>query len=193
VGSLKPLASSTSTTKLAIPLNTPAGSYYICAKADPAGLVAESDENNNSQCSSIIVAVPASDLIFNALSSTAPAITPGGALSVSSNIRNEGGFPAGGFLIAFHLSKNLVYGDGDDVVITTTRSVKSLAAGGSSTAKTTLAIPFDIPSASYYICALADSGSTVSESDETNNTQCSVNPIPTQGFWGSMTWGFGIW
>ena len=81
VGSLKAGVVGTATTKLAIPLNTPAGSYYICAKADPLDAVAELDEDNNTQCSPGPVAVPASDLVLSAVSTTAPAIAPGGTLS----------------------------------------------------------------------------------------------------------------
>jgi subtilase family serine protease len=193
VNSLKAGVDSAATTKLTIPLNTPAGSYYICAKADPVDSVLELDENNNTQCSAGPVSVPASDLILTAVSTTAPAITPGETLSVSSTARNQGGFLAGSFLIAFHLSTNTTYGDGDDIVITATRNVKSLGAGANSTGKTKLTIPIDIPSASYYICAMADSEDAAPESDETNNARCSGQPIPTKGFWGSMSWGFGIW
>jgi subtilase family serine protease len=192
IGSLAAGASSTATTKLNIPLTTPAGSYYICAKADASGAVTELDENNT-RCSPGPITVTAPDLVMTAVSTTAVVIFPGKTLSVSSTAKNQGAFPAGSFLIAFHLSANGIFGDGDDVVIAATRKINSLAVGGSSTASTTLTIPFDIPPGPYYICAMADSAGALSEADETNNTRCSVKQTPTAGFWGNMTWGFGIW
>lgn len=38
-----------------IPSNTPPGRYFICAKVDPGGRVAESNEHNNHRCRRVIV------------------------------------------------------------------------------------------------------------------------------------------
>ena len=177
VNSLAVGARSTATTKLSIPLDTPAGSYFVCAKTDSANAVLELDETNNTQCSSTQVTVPASDLLLTAVSTTTTAIAPGKTLSASSTAKNQGGFPAGSSLIAFHLSTNTTYGDGDDVVITATRAVNSLAAAAISTATSTLTIPPSTPVGTYHLCAIADSGDAVSESNEANNTFCTTGTI----------------
>jgi subtilase family serine protease len=51
VGSLAGGASNQGTANLGIPDKTVPGNYYVCAKADSAGSIAELDENNNAVCS----------------------------------------------------------------------------------------------------------------------------------------------
>jgi Divergent InlB B-repeat domain/CARDB len=50
--------SSTGTTSLTIPGATPSGNYYVCTLADSLNQVAETNEGNNTLCSSAIVTVP---------------------------------------------------------------------------------------------------------------------------------------
>ena len=57
VGSLAGGASNQGTASLGIPDSTAPGNYYVCAKADSAGSIAELDENNNSICSATTVRV----------------------------------------------------------------------------------------------------------------------------------------
>jgi subtilase family serine protease len=117
---------------------------------------------------------------MTAMSTTTTLIAPSKGLSLSSTVKNQGLFPAGIFTIAFHLSTDTTYGNGDDIAFTTARSLTSLAAGASSTASTTLTIPAGTPFGSYYICAMADSGDTVDEgspADEANNTFCTVGTM----------------
>jgi subtilase family serine protease len=164
-------------TSLLIPATTPAGNYYVCAKADSGGTVGEIDETNNSLCSTLQVTVPQSDLIVSAVSTTATLVNTGSTVSVSNSVKNQGGSSAGSSVVAFHLSTNTVYGDGDDVVITTTRAITSVAVGATSTATAPVVIPASTPLGTYYLCAMADSGNTVSESIETNNTLCTSSTI----------------
>jgi YVTN family beta-propeller protein len=170
-------ATSTASTTLTIPNTTPPGTYYVCAKADSAGAVAELDETNNTLCSGATVIVPQSDLIVSVASTTATILAPGGSLTLSNTVQNTGGFPAGSFTVAFHLSSNTTFGDGDDVAFTTTRSVTSLASGATNTATTGLTIPAAAPLGTYYICVMADSASTVGESNETNNSLCTSTTV----------------
>jgi subtilase family serine protease len=177
VASLAAGASNTATTNLTIPSATPANTYYVCAMADSVNTVVETAEANNTLCSSWTVTVPPPDLIISALSTPTTAVAPGDTFSLSNTVMNQGGIQAGSFTMAFHLSTNTTYGDGDDVVITTTRSVSSLAAGASNAATTNLTIPSATPANTYYVCAMADSGVTVTEGDETNNTLCTATTI----------------
>jgi len=117
------------------------------------------------------------DLTMTAVTPNAPTAQQGGTLSVTNTVSNQGGGAAGVFRIAYHLSTNGIYGDGDDVALSTIRAVTSLGAGASNTATTNLSIPSSAPGGTYHVCALADSLSQVTESDETNNTLCSAGTI----------------
>ena len=170
-------ASNTATTSLTIPSTTKAGNYYVCTKADSSSAITESIENNNTLCSSTQVTVPKPDLIMTALSTTTTAIKPGSSLSLSNTVKNQGGTSTGSFAIAFHLSVDAVYGGTNDIAFSTTRSVSSLGVGTSSSASTSVTVPSTTPLGSYYICSKADTGGTVSESNETNNTRCTTSTI----------------
>ncbi|HET6464730.1 MAG TPA: CARDB domain-containing protein, partial [Nitrospiria bacterium] len=172
VASLAVNASSAVVSTLAIPLSTPAGAYFVCAKADTADTAVELDETNNSLCSAGTVNVASPDLLLTAGSTTTRTIAQGKTLSVSTTVKNQGGFPAGSFTIAFALSPTASYTDPGALVSTTTRTVTSLAGGASSTATTKLTIPLSTPVGTYFLCGLADSTHTVIESDETNNSGC---------------------
>jgi subtilase family serine protease len=50
-------ATSSATNAVRIPAGTSAGDYYICANADDGNSVAESDEGNNSQCTTTTITV----------------------------------------------------------------------------------------------------------------------------------------
>jgi subtilase family serine protease len=178
VSSLAAGASSTANTVPTIPTTTPFGAYYICALADSGNTVNEGpNEGNNSRCTSTTVQVSDPDLILTAVTTTATTVNKGASFSVSSTVQNQGPLAAGAFRIAFHLSPNTIYGDGDDVVINAVRSVTSLAAGASSTGSTSITLPGTTPSGTYYVCTLADSLNQVTELDETNNTRCSPTQI----------------
>src|SRR3990172_8767735 len=108
-------------------------------------------------------------------------VNAGATLSVTNTVKNQGGISAGSFTIAFRLSKNTTYGDSDDVSTSTTRSVSSLGVGASSSASTSLTVSSTTPVGNYYVCAKADSGSTVSEgTNEGNNTRCTAAMINVQ-------------
>jgi len=178
VSSLAAGASSTANTVPTIPTTTPFGAYYLCALADSGNTVDEgANENNNSRCTTTTVQVSDPDLLLTAVSTTATTVLKGKTFSVSTTVQNQGPLAAGAFRIAFRLSPNTTYGDGDDVVINTVRSVTSLAAGASSTGATTLTVPGTTPSGTYYVCSLADSLGQVTELDEGNNTFCSGTQI----------------
>ena len=177
VTSLGAGASNTSTTSLSIPLAAPGGTYYLCAMADSVNQVTESNESNNTLCGASTVRVPLPDLIISALSMPATTAGAGAALLVSNSILNQGGSKAGAFVVVFHLSTNGVYGDGDDIVLTTTRTVGSLGIGATTSVTNGMRIPDTTQAGDYYICAKADEGGSVAESDEGNNTACTATRV----------------
>ncbi len=161
--------SSTAATSLTIPPGTATGVYYIIAKADARGLVSETNEANNTRSASIRIGP---DLVVSSLS--APSFAGAGAeVIVTDTTENSGGGSAPSSRTAFYLSTDGLL-DGSDIKLKG-RAVPALAAGGSSTAATSLMIPSGITTGVYYIIAKADGPDLVSETNETNNTR--IAPI----------------
>src|SRR4029078_740748 len=98
--------------------------------------------------------------------------TAGTVVALSNTIPNLGGITAGSSVVAFHLSANAIYGDGDDITSATTRTITSLAGLTSSATTTSVGVPATTPAGTYYVCARTDANGTVVESDELNNTRC---------------------
>ena len=160
-------ASSAASTPLTLPANTPSGAYYVIAVADYTNTVVESSETNNSRASTTQIKVGA-DLTISALS--APSIAgAGGTIAVSDTTSNAGSVDAGPTVTGFYLSANAAL-DSTDILIGS-RSVPALAPGASSSASTSVSIPANLPTGTYYIVANADNGSQIVESVETNNTK----------------------
>jgi CARDB len=123
----------------------------------------------------LIAMASQSDLIMTNVTPNASTVNQGGTLLVTDTVVNQGPVSSGSFRIAYHLSTDTIYGNGDDVTIRTIRIVTRLfAAGATSTATTSLAIPRAMPGGAYYLCAMADSLNQVTESNETNNALCST-------------------
>ena len=173
-------ASSTATNTLTVPSSTPPGFYYVCAMADSGNTVAEGNENNNANCTATPVQVTRADLEMTAVTPNAATVNRRSTLSVGNTVQNQGLIASTAFRIGFRLSVNNIYGDSDDVVISTIRSVTLLAAGASSSATTSLSIPSTVPVGTYYVCAMADSLNAVVETDEGNNTFCSGATVTVQ-------------
>jgi len=170
-------ATSTATTTVTFPNTTPPGNYYVCVMADSTGVLTESEETNNSLCSTGTVTVPQADLIMSAVSTTTTSVSPGSSISLANTAKNQGLFPAGSFTVGYDLSPTADYNDPGAIAITTTRTVSSLAVGSSSGATTNVGTPVSTPLGTYYVCAKADISNTVSESDETNNTRCTTTTV----------------
>jgi hypothetical protein len=109
------------------------------------------------------------DLVLTALSTTATVVTPGMTVPILVTIKNQGISPAGTSVISYHLSRDAVYGGGDDIALSAVTSVNSLKASLSKTFTPALRIPAETPVGSYYLCAEVDSAKTILEEDETNN------------------------
>jgi subtilase family serine protease len=160
---LAPGASSVATTALTIPAATAVGSYWIIAQADAAGTVAETLETNNTTARSIQIGP---DLLVSSL--TAPATAASGAtIAVTDTTKNQGGGAAGATTTAFYLSTNPTVDAADTPL--GSRSVPALGAGAVSTATTSLPLPGDLATGTYYVLARADAGAAVVETQEGNN------------------------
>jgi subtilisin family serine protease len=159
-----------------IPANVSAGNYYILTCADDTNLVSESDETNNCGASTILqIALP--DLLESAVSFGNVST---GTFQVTDTVTVSGivGVPAS--VTQFYLSSNTIKNTKAQL-LTGSRAVPALAAGGSSTGTTTVSVPQGVAVGSYYVLACADDTNLVIESNENNNcaasgTQIQVGP-----------------
>ncbi|MBI3618316.1 MAG: hypothetical protein HY210_08935 [Candidatus Omnitrophica bacterium] len=169
VASLAVGASSAATTgNLTVPVTTPLGDYFLCARADDNATVLEQDENNNTRCTATTVKVAPADLIMTAISGPANGLT-GATISVTDTVRNQGqGSITASFIVGYYLSP--------DAVITTAdtriglRSVTGLAANASKSGTVNVTIPSTLAPGTYYVGAIADYTNVRLEQDENNNS-----------------------
>ncbi len=117
------------------------------------------------------------DLVLTQMSTSVSSVARGGTIAVTNSVKNQGNASAGASSVGFRLSPNSVYGDSDDISITTTRSVTSLGAGLSNTATTNVIIPSTATPGVYYICGISDRANAIVETFENNNSQCTNTMI----------------
>ena len=165
VGGLAAGEVSVGNTTLTIPIDTPAGAYYLFAKADGANAVLETHEGNNTDILSVKVGP---DLIVAISSAIAP-VSAGSTAVVTESVTNKGGANAAPSIVRYYLSTNTTL-DAADVPLAETRSVGLLSPNASSGGVTQVTIPAGTAPGTYYMVAQADSGGSVAESIETNNT-----------------------
>jgi subtilase family serine protease/subtilisin family serine protease len=159
---------------LTVPSTVPVGNYYVLAKADHLGAVAEFSEANNLRASGTVQIGP--DLIVSAL--TAPStVVRGVAFAVTDSTRNDGGGATGVTTTSYYLSTNSTL-DASDVLLGS-RTVNPLAPGGLEAGGASVAVPLTQATGSYYLIAKADGPNTTAEASETNNIRTrsiKVNP-----------------
>jgi subtilase family serine protease len=156
--------SSSGTTSTTIPASTADGAYFLIAKADAPGVVAESNETNNTRTITIRIGP---DLAVTA--ATAPArVAAGSSIDVTETTQNIGTGNAGASATGFYLSTNTLL-DASDVRFGT-RTVPALAPGASSARTTTVTLPA-VSAGTWYLLVNADDDRTITETLETNNTR----------------------
>jgi subtilase family serine protease len=167
-----PLAAGVShatTTSLTLPQDTTTGSYFVIAQSDAAGAVLETSETNNNRSSGSLRVGP--DLIVSALSAPGTA-GAGKTFTVTETTKNSGAGDAGGSTTRFYLSTNSSLDAGDEPL--GSRTVPPLAAGATDAATTTLTVPADTTTGTYYVIGQADTANDVAETAETNNYRAST-------------------
>ncbi|EHR68926.1 CARDB domain-containing protein,subtilase family protease [Burkholderiales bacterium JOSHI_001] len=170
-------ASRNLTVSAGIPLDVPAGTYYIGAIADPDNLVGESNDANNVRASTTKVVVSYSvDLVMTAVAGPASAVT-GQNVSFTGTLKNQGVAAAGEVVVGFYLSAGSGISPSDRLIAST--KVASLAGGASVAVSATAALRTDLPAGSYYIGAIADPANLVAESNNANNARVATGLIST--------------
>ena len=164
VPALDPSVTNAATTTLMVPASTPAGAYYLIAKADADDAVPETSETNNSIARSILIG---GDLVVTSF--TVPSKAGAGAtIVVSDTTTNQGGGGAPATSTRFYLSTNATLEAGD-TQLPGGHAVPALAAGAADSSATSLTVPA-LTAGTYYLIAKADDDNAVVESRETNNT-----------------------
>ncbi len=109
------------------------------------------------------------DLYIGSIALTPAVGPPGGEIKVTFSIHNGGTVDAGPFNVAIYFSSDATLDSKDSLLQTLT--VKGLASGRSTTMNSIVSIPSNASvNTVAYIHVKADSGSSVSELNETNNT-----------------------
>lgn len=152
---------------LYIPATVPFGNYYLLAAADNTFQVKESNEGNNVAHVALSVEPSSVDLSVVVSGIDSLAISAGTYLSPSLTETNSGTSNADYHYIAYYLSTDPVF-DSTDVSL-----ASNYVWGTPANTSYYYSFGFTIPSVSegdYYLIAVTDYPSFVTESDESNNT-----------------------
>ena len=168
VPALDPNAAHTASTAVPVPASTPTGTYYLFARADAGGGIAEGNEANNT--AAVIMRV-GPDLMVTALSAPSTAVS-GTAITVTDTVTNQGGGAAAASATTFYLSTNASFDTSDTLLAA--RPVGPLDTGGTASGATAMTLPAGLPAASFYLIAVADGEGQVTETIESNNWRAAL-------------------
>jgi subtilisin family serine protease len=157
-------ASFTASSSFTVPVDTPAGLFYLFGKADADDVVNETSDSNNSGLRQVFIGP---DLVVTSL--TAPSGAAAGAdVLVTDTVNNRGGGTGGRSTTRFYLSADVLLG-ANDVLLAAGRPVSELAPGASESGSATVTLPM-VPAGTYFIIAVADGDNAVAECIESNNS-----------------------
>jgi len=163
-------------TSVTIPSNLATGSYYVLTCADDTNLVVETNESNNCGAATTLLQVqPASlpDLIETSVTFVQQNAQ---TLQVTDTVANHGTATATASVTQFYLSSSGAK-DSTAYQLIGARSVPALAVGATSQGVTTVQVPQNMPSGTYYLLACADDTNLVPESNETNNCTAAFSKV----------------
>ena len=134
----------------------------------PASLFAQPTRKPSVSEGSPRLPSPLPDLVIESLSAGPPSVIPGGALSVSSLVRNQGELSSPTFEVRFYLSDDELI-DASDYLVGK-RTIHNLGIGSGSAQSFPYTLDASLPLGHYHFGALCDEPNAVLESDENNNT-----------------------
>jgi len=152
--------------RLSIPSDQVEGCWYWAARIDPANRIDELREDNNSILSSAAFCIAPADLSVTSVARPVGDAVSGSFIEVVIDLANSGDSDAGLFEVTLTLSSDDVV-DGTDHVFPSF-VVSELAAGGTWTIRSTVALPSGIIGEHRWI-VMVDSTDLVLETDEDNN------------------------
>ncbi len=159
-------ASSARTVTFTTATDLPSGTYFVGAIADATGVVTEANEANNAKASPSAFAFRP-DLAFSAFS----AKIASGKVSISNTFKNNGAAATvGTTAVAFYLSPDAIFSPSTDVLLGGRARTSALKAGATDAATSAFAAPASLsPGGNYHVFAVADSGASQIETNESNN------------------------
>lgn len=154
-----------------VPANLAPGAYFVIARADTAGVVAESNENNNERASAV-VGVGASNVDLAVSQVTPPATaTVNLAFPVTASVTNVGTVDiTAPFVTRFYLSTDNTITAADTLVGEV--STAALGIGQNVTLTNTASLPVTVTSGVYFAGAIAEAAS--GETNLANNAAASA-------------------
>ena len=165
--------SSTGSRSVSVPSSASVGTYRLLACADDTSIVDESDEGDNCRAAAASVLVELPDLVTTAMGHEPSAAAAGSSITVTDTVRNASTVTSGSATSRYYLSLD-GQKSADDVLLSSSRYVASLAGGASSTGSRNVTVPSAVPQGPYRVIACADDAQNVDESDESNN--CATSP-----------------
>ncbi len=162
VSTLAGLASKHLNTKLKVPTNVNAGSYYVLAYADSEQTDPETNENNNKKLSSTKININGADLVIYDISAKLKGTR---TLVVSNTIKNNGKIAASTYNVHYYIKKK---GTKTNKYIGQ-HIYKGLGANSTKKQTLTITLPKGIVASEYYVAAYVDANKTVPETNESNN------------------------
>jgi subtilase family serine protease len=162
-------ASNSAATTFTVPAGTATGTYWLLATADSGNAVPETSEANNTKAAGPVGIGP--DLLVSTMSGPAAAAA-GTAIVVTDTTLNQGGAAVDSSRTDFYLSSS---GNLDATAVAIgSRLVPALAAGGSSSASTSLTVPGTTAPGTYFVLGKADGAGAIVETNESNNVKNGV-------------------
>ena len=161
-------SSTTFVDTIAIPSNFSTGTRYIGVFADFDGKIPETDESNNKRAIAITIQSTKPDLQVDLLNLRSKTVQQGTRLTITYRLYNAGRTVATSRTrLYFSKDKSITI---SDTYLNHERTV-TLKAGQRAQYTTTVTLPLDAPLGIRFIGAIIDYNSSVSESNETNNTR----------------------
>ncbi len=133
-------AVSTGSRTVTVPATTPAGTYRLLACADDTAKVVEGIETNNCAASTGSVQVLYPDLRQMAVNNPPATAAIGASVTMTDTVANQGAIATLTTRPRYYLSVDTIK-DAADRLISASRSVASVAAGGSNTGSRVVTIP----------------------------------------------------
>ena len=165
-------ASHSHTEDVFIPASTEPGQYYILVRGDERLEIDESDETNNVSATPITIWALGQDLVVSALSTSAPSVPAGEAITVDHTVMNQGVEDVTTpWWDGIYLSDDEILDEDDRLLRFTHRHTVDLPAyGGTHGHGRDVAIPSDVAAGDYFLIVHADGQLSIEESYEDNNT-----------------------
>lgn len=163
----------TTSDPITLPVGAVPGYYYLIGRLTvPGDANAANDTLVSPTRYAIQIAAPGPDLNLTT-TVTGGTFRPGQTVNGTATVRNTGAATTGaGFALSYALSVDAIWGNSDDIVITSpTGMTGSTLAAGATAAAAPLAftIGADVPNGTYRLLAHVDSDREISETNESNN------------------------